>query len=88
MTLCCHQTCFQASWSLRHPVHDVFGLITHVIQSVVTLNFFFFLDMTGSEWEREMEGGNGKGPRGGIRSRDTQRGTMPYVGAVPEGYQH
>ncbi len=30
-----------------------------------------------------MEGGNGKGPRGGIRSRDTQRGTMPYVSALP-----
>ncbi len=33
--------------------------------------------MTGSEWEREMWGGNGKGPRGGIRSRDTRRATAP-----------
>ncbi len=62
MTLCCHQTCFQASWSLRHPVHDVFGLITHVIQSVVTLNvfsvnIFFFFFRYDRKWVGERDGG-------------------------------
>ncbi len=32
--------------------------------------------MTGSEWE--MAGGNGKGPRDGIQSRDTRSTTAPY----------
>ncbi len=41
------------------------------------------IDMTGSDWEREMGGGNGKGPRGGIRSPDTRSVTTPYVGALP-----
>ncbi len=58
-----------------------------LFKKLLARDIFFFLsfvlwqdsiDMTGSEWEREMAGGNGKGPRDGIQSRDTRSTAAPY----------
>ncbi len=83
-TLCCLILAVSLPPTHQESMHSNAWILPGL--SNICWRFFFWFFLTGQyrcdrKWVGERDGGNGKGPRGWILSRDTR--SVPYVSALP-----